>query len=471
MVITASKLDAAFNPKTIAIVGAKKSANYSWLRNMDTFKGRVYSVQVDPDEIPGIEELGIPNYKTISEIPDEIDFVVIAVPRNVVPIVLSDALNKGVKNIHVFSSGFAESGETEAIELQTKIANMAYDADVVLVGPNCMGIFNPSVGMRFNQGQKINEPGNVTFLSQSGGHAGTLVEAAQANGIGINKTISFGNAAVLDSPDLLEYFAQDQLTEIITMYVEGPRDPRRFFEVLKDVSKIKPVVLWKGGQTEDGKRASASHTGSLTGSSEVWDTVIRQSGAIRADSLTEAIDITKAFVYLAPTTNRNIGIIGGTGGQSVSMADAFAKNNMPVPRLSHDSLASLAGFFQLVGAAYYNPIDIGGLNRPMLSTIVETLFGDPQIGSVGIQMGSGLLQGDREDGLGQIELYESVRDKSGKPAFVIYQAANPYEEGDALNELDIILRQKGFPSFPDPDRAAKAINKMVSYHSFKSQAV
>lgn len=464
MPITKEQLDATFSPRTVAVVGAKKSSNYNWLHNMDTFKGKVYSVQVDPNEIPGIEELGIPNYKSVSEIPDEIDYVVIAVPRRVVPTVFRDAVSKGVKTIHTFSSGMAESGEDEGIEIQKAITQMALDADIVLVGPNCMGIFNPSVGMRFNVAQKVIEPGSVTFISQSGGHAGTLTETAQANGIAVNKTVSFGNAAILDSPDLLEYFANDDATRVITMYVEGPRDGRRFLNVLKETTKRKPVVLWKGGQTDEGKRASSSHTGALTGSAQVWDTVARQAGAIRADSLEEAIDITKALLYLPPTTHEGVGVIGGTGGQSVSMTDAFAKQGLAVPLLSPPSLERLSSFFQLVGAAYYNPIDIGGLNRPMLETIIDTLFTDPLIGTVAVQMGAGALQGDRESALEQLELYEAARDRTGKPALVIFQTPNPYQDGDALDDLDKLLQAKGFPTFLNPDRAANAVRKVVNYH-------
>ena len=465
MTVDKKKLDAAFNPRTVAVVGAKQVSNYNWLRNMDDFQGKVYSVQIDPSEIPGIEALGIPNYHHITEVPEEVDYAVIAVPRRVVPIILQECIQKGVKTVHVFASSFAETGLQEGIEAQERITQMAREADILLIGPNCMGVFNPAVGMKFGFEQKVGPAGPVTFIAQSGGHAGSLTQAAQANGIGINKTISFGNAAILDSPDLLEYFAADEGTKVIAMYVEGPRDGRRFFMALQEATKRKPVIVWKGGQTEDGMRAVSSHTGALAGSAAIWDAMVRQAGAVRADSLEETIDVTKALLYLPPTSGTGVGIIGGTGGQSVSMTDAFAKQGLRVPRLSPESLDRLAGFFQLVGASYFNPIDIGGLNRHMLETIVDILFGDPLLDAVVVQLGATLLQGNnREEGLAQLDLYRQARDKTGKPVLAILNAPNAYRDGPALDDLDKTLQGMSIPSFPNPDRAAQVLRKVVDYY-------
>ena len=149
MVVTKEQMDAAMNPKTVAVVGAKKDADYSWLKNMTDFKGKVYSVQLDPNEIPGIEELGFDNYTSLMEIPEPIDYVVVAVPRRVAPRVLTDAIAKGVNTVHFFTSGFGESKEEEGIQLQEQIHQMATEAGILVIGPNCMGVFNPHVGMRF----------------------------------------------------------------------------------------------------------------------------------------------------------------------------------------------------------------------------------------------------------------------------------------------------------------------------------
>ncbi|SVD84178.1 uncharacterized protein METZ01_LOCUS437032, partial [marine metagenome] len=148
MAVRKEQLDAALSPNVVAVVGARKADDYSWLRNMSDFKGKLYSVQVAPDDIAGIEEMGISNYTSLLDIPEAVDYVVVAVPRRFAPNILKDAITKGVKTVHMYTSGFAESGE-EGVQLQQEIHKMAEEAGVLIIGPNCMGVFNPTVGMRF----------------------------------------------------------------------------------------------------------------------------------------------------------------------------------------------------------------------------------------------------------------------------------------------------------------------------------
>ena len=229
MPVLKEQLDAAFSPKVVAVVGARKFDNYVWLRNMSDFKGTLYSVQINPDDIVGIEEMGIPNFKSLVEIPEPVDYVVVAVPRRAVPFVLKDAVEKGVKTMHMFTSGFAESGHEEAIQMQQQIAETAREAGILVIGPNCMGVFNPHVGMRFGEGQNVDYIGGASVISQSGAHASAMTQGLQASGVGVNVTVSFGNAILLDSPDLLRYFADDPATNVICAYIEGPKDGQSFF--------------------------------------------------------------------------------------------------------------------------------------------------------------------------------------------------------------------------------------------------
>ena len=388
MPVLKEQLDAAFSPKVVAVVGARKFDNYVWLRNMSDFKGTLYSVQINADDIVGIEEMGIPNYKSLVEIPEPVDYVVVAVPRRAVPFVLKDAVEKGVKTIHMFTSGFAESGNEEAVQMQQQIAETAREAGVLVIGPNCMGVFNPHVGMRFGEGQQVDYIGGASVVSQSGAHASAMTQGLQASGVGVNMTISFGNAILLDSPDLLQYFADDPATNVICAYIEGPKDGQRFFRALRDVAPRKPVVLWKGGQTDAGSRSAASHTGSLAGSIEIWNAGARQAGAIRADSLHEVIDVAKMLTYLGPVTGDRVGIIGGSGGQSVSMSDEFSWAGLRVPTLSDPTLERMAEFFQLVGASYFNPVDIGGINRSNLESDIGPPDERPKRGRCGNDAGS-----------------------------------------------------------------------------------
>ena len=164
-------LDRAFNPRTVAVVGDKRAMGYLWLRSMSTFQGKVYSVQIDPNEIPGIEELGVPNYSSLLEIPDEIDYVVCAVPRQISPRVVADCIEKGVGAVTLFTSGFAETETEEGIQLQKQVGEMARSAPgggLLLIGPNCMGIYNRRLGLRHSWDQPAGDAGNVGFISCCG---------------------------------------------------------------------------------------------------------------------------------------------------------------------------------------------------------------------------------------------------------------------------------------------------------------
>jgi acyl-CoA synthetase (NDP forming) len=466
------QLDKAFSPKVVAVIGARRADDYIWLRNMSDFKGKLYSVQVADSDIEGIEELGIENYKSIGEIPEAVDYAVFAVPRRFAASVLRDAVEKNIPTVHMFTSGYAESGEEQAIKDQDEIRDIATQGGTLIIGPNCMGVFNPEVGMRFGAGQDINNIGNVSVISQSGAHASSMTAAMQGNGIGINRTISFGNGIVLDSPDLLSYFSNDPKTKLICGYIEGPKNGKRFFEELRKVTPHKPVVLWKGGQTDAGVRSVASHTGSLAGSVEVWNAMVNQAGAIRADSLEEALDATKALLYLTPTTGQNIGIIGGSGGQSVSMSDDFSRAGLNVPRLTESTLTSMGEFFQLVGASYFNPLDVGGMNRGNIENIINLLGNDPNIDILALMVGAqSIRRRSIDDTLEQLELYAKTRDATGKPLLGIFWTPTPYKDSAVILELDEAMQNLGIPTFPNPERAAKAVSKVVQYYRFRQSLV
>ncbi|MDP6453687.1 MAG: CoA-binding protein [SAR202 cluster bacterium] len=466
MRVATERLDRALNPRTVAVVGDKAASDYMWLRSMSEFQGDVYSVQIDPNDVPGIEAMGIPNYSSLMEIPKDIDYVVVAVPRNVAPIVLRDAIQKNVAGVGMFTSGFAETGNPDAVALQETITEMARDSGLALLGPNCMGLYNPAVGVRFSRDLPTGQGGPVTFVSQSGGHAVSFSAAAHANGIGINKVVSFGNGVVLENADYLEYFAQDDDTKFIAMYVEGVKDGRRFFELLRETTPKKPVIIWKGGQTDEGQRATSSHTGALAESMDTWDVLIRQCGAIRVDSMTELTDVLKALIALPTFTGDGVGLTGGTGGQSVSMTDAFAKSGLRVPMFSQKSLDKLGEFFQVIGASYLNPVDIGGMNRDMTEDIVDILGSDPNIDIIAMQMNPSGLARNPDQGEAQIASLVSARDKTQKPVITILFSSDPYGEGQALKALDLRLQEAGIPSYPTYERAALTLNKLVGHHRF-----
>ena len=468
MTVDRKRLDRMFNPKTVVVVGAKKATNYSWLRNMATVKGNLYSVQLDEDEIPGIEEVGVTNFKSMADVPEPIDYVLVAVPRNVTPIILKDAIAANVGGVAMFSSGFAETDD-EGRGLQDKLREMAVEAAMPLVGPNCMGIFNPAAGVRQNDDQYHGEAGPVGFIGQSGTH--TIYTSTTLNavhGIKLAKSVSFGNAAVLEAADYLEYFVEDPGIEMIGMYIEGVKDGPRFFKVLRQVAAKKPVLIWKGGQTEQGARAATSHTASLAASQGVWDAMIKQAGAIRVDSLDEMVDTTAALVRLGELQGGNGALMCMTGGESVVITDAFAKQGLNVPRYTQKSYDQLATFFNVIGGSYQNPLDVSwNFGSPdLVQRLLQIMNDDKNIDFVGLEMFvSTMARGsDEKAEVFHNTIAEHLKAHGAKPFFTLVTATSAEREAVELRQR---LTSKGILAFPSFQRAAIAFKKALDYWQAK----
>ncbi|MDY7031105.1 MAG: CoA-binding protein, partial [Thermodesulfobacteriota bacterium] len=373
------RLGRAFNPKSVVVIGDKMlNNNYSFLRAMSDFKGEVYSVNIDPQEFPGIEALGVKNYLNLADVPDPIDYAIVAVPREVTPMILKECIAKNIGGATFFTSGFAETRTEKGIELANTITKMAKEAEFNLIGPNCMGLFNPKIGLRNTPDQYTGNGGSVGFISQSGGHAINFSILGYNSGIRISKLVSYGNAYVLDSTDYCEYLLNDEETKIIGMYVEGVKDGRRFFNVIKGASSKKPVLIWKGGQTVEGSRATASHSGSMAESNLMWETLIKQCGAIKIDSLEELVDTVMMLLYTYPVKKNRVGLVSLSGGQCVNMTDAFSKKGLSASLLTEKSYKELSEIFALVGASYKNPIDLGG-NLSLAESTRRALLGRDDI--------------------------------------------------------------------------------------------
>ena len=468
MRVERERLDRTINPRTVAVVGDAKIRNYRWLKSMETFQGTVYSVQVDPNEIPEIEAMGVPNYTSLLDIPEEIDFVLVAVPRNVAPFILRQCVEKDVAGAAFFTSGFAETASEDGLALQETLTELARDSGLALIGPNCMGLYNPGVGVRFGPNQPSGFEGRISFAAQSGAHTGDLIEAAYDSGVLLGKAVSFGNGIVLENADYLEYFAGDPSTDVLAMYVEGLQDGQRFFRTLRETTPHKPVVLWKGGRTEDGGRATRSHTASLAGSAEVWDAACRQAGAIQARTLVELVDILKVLTIVPPFTGDGVGIAGGSGGQSVAMADAFATAGMRVPTLTDESYAQLEEWFSLVGASFRNPIDMGS-NRTELEQIFGILDKDEHIDVVVMQIRPRPQDDpDRELLEELVEALARANERSSKPHIALLHSPKPLTHAEAMREISARLAEQGIASFETYDRAARALAAVRAWHASRA---
>ncbi len=467
MVIDQSRLHRALNPRTLAVVG-DKGPQYQWLTNQKDFPGDLYSVQLDPKEIPGIEAKGIPNFLSLREIPGEVDLVICAVPRRVTPLVVADAIAKGVGGISMFTSGFAETKEPEGIELQAKLVELCQGAGMPLVGPNCMGVYNRHLAVKFGGGLEHGSGGDVSVIAQSGTHGIGMTNGAQATGAKVRRTISIGNSIILNESDYLEYLVNDPETPAIAMYLEGTKDGRRFFETLRWAASQKPVIVWKGGRGTAGARAVNSHTGSLASVQAVWDAMLRQTGAIATSSIEETVDAIAALVHTDQPIGRNIALIAMTGGQSVAITDQFERYGFNVPELGDASYQRLAEFFTTIGGSYRNPFDAASTIRSEaenLQKILEILADESIIdGGVALEFRSrGYEEGDLE---AILDLLDAYRTKTGQPVILLMPVHGVMtgDVGEAGRVRDQVA-ERGFAVYPSFARGAQALGRVVDFHA------
>ncbi|MCS7275732.1 MAG: CoA-binding protein [Dehalococcoidia bacterium] len=470
-----ARLDRAFNPRAVAVVGDKRANGFLWLTSMRTFQGPLYSVQIDPQEAAAITAMGIPNYSSLREVPGPVDYVVCAVPRQVAPRIVADCAETGVTAVALFTSGFAETEQEEGIRLQWEIGEIARRAGLLLIGPNCMGIYNPRLGVRHSAEQEVYGDGRVAFISQSGTHCINFSLVGYLHGVRCSKTVSVGNCEVLDIADYLDYFLHDPETEVIAMYVEGPRDGRRFFQVLKEAARRKPVVVWKGGVTDPGARAVYSHTASLATAPQVWRAAMRQAGAIEAETLEETIDVVKALLYTRPVTGRRMGLIAMTGGQSVVITDAFAREGLEVPLLTPSSYQRLASFFNVIGGSYRNPLDAGGTVAMGFAVdnvrrLLEVLDADENVDAIAFEVGTGfLVRRIRHDPSLLDSLAEALAAFKESSPKALVTVVHPGHAEEVSAQIRARFLERGLPVFATFGQAARALRRAIDYWRFRQE--
>jgi acyl-CoA synthetase (NDP forming) len=458
-----SKLDRAFTPKCLVVVGG--NPHWLWLRDQKNFKGKLYSVQVNPETIKDIEAAGLTNFTSVRDVPEPIDLVIMSAPRKAAVEVLKDCIAADAAAAHYFTAGFSETGTEEGIEIERQLKEIADAANFHLIGPNCMGIYNPKISLGQIVWDNSGPFSPVGIISQSGTHTTTLGQRAHLQGISISKAVSFGNGIVLDSPDYLEYFAYDSEIEVIGMYLEGVKDGRKFMKVLKEVAAKKPVVIWKGGRSEEGERAISSHTGSLAVSNNIWDAAVRQCGAISVSTMEELVDTIKALLYFPPVRGKRVGIAGGSGGQSVAIADGFASAGLYSPTLTDESYRELSTFLTLIGGAYRNPIDTGSQPRNKIPQIMDVLDRDENIDNLVLLTGArwGMTETPKID----IETMAEIKQKSSKPVMAIVTYSTPEEMQGSMDAM-MLFQEKGVPAFPSIERGAKALRNALDYYRFRA---
>jgi acyl-CoA synthetase (NDP forming) len=469
MVKINGSLEHIFNPRSIAIVGVSdEPLNFASTVYVATllrfqFAGPIYPVGPEGDEVSGLKI-----YRRIVDIPGPVDLVIIAIPASAIPQVMMECIAKEARAVHIFSSGFSESGKEEGISLEREIVALARRGGISIIGPNCMGLYNPSASLSFGYNFPM-DGGPVAYLSQSGGNAFHLVRAAAARGLRFSKVASYGNAADIDESDLLDYFAADSQTGVIAAYIEGVKDGRRFISVLKEAARAKPTIVFKGGTTEVGRRAVASHTGALAGSDGIWEGLLRQAGAVRADSIEELVDLLITFLLMPLPTGRRVALVGVGGGASVHGADQCARAGLLVPPLSQEIVRRLGKIFGGPGISLENPVDTNVLDvsPEQFGDVLKTVAVSPEIdfiiAHVGVDLGP--FTWHRVEVLERkVETIVRAAGSFQKPVAMVLHTATSGRSIQAVAEVQQRYSSSGLPIYNSIGAAARAIGKFLDHH-------
>ncbi len=468
-------LDKIFNPRSVAVVGASPDPNkagYHFFKGLVDlqFDGAVYPINLDGGDV-----LGFKGYRSLRDVSASIDYVIVAIPAYKVPKIIEDCVAKGVKTVHVFTSGFSETGKADRIELEAQIAETAMAGHVRVIGPNCMGIYHPKIGLSNFGIFRSKERGSVGFVSQSGGNTGDFGRMGLVRGLRFSKLVSYGNASDLDSTDFMEYFAWDPETKIICAYIEGVKDGRRFAKVLKEAAMAKPVIILKGGLTKAGTRAVSSHTGVLAGSDAIWTALFHQTGAIQVESLREMIDLALAFSYMSRPKGRRVGIVGIGGGASVAVADFCEKAGLIVPRFMEETIAGLEKITPVAGTSVKNPVDSPVGRRVAVPEYEETLrlvASDPQIDLLIVHLTIDWRIQTPEDRKNLHDLTEVlIKNKKslGKPVAVVLRSCQSLHSWQVFLEEENRCSEGGIPVYLTLEDAANAVSKLIQYYEFREK--
>ena len=451
--------------RSLAVVGASptpgKFGNFFTRSQLSIgFDGDLYLVNPNEREI-----MGLPVYPDLRSLPAPPDLVYVTIPAVRSIDVLRECAEVGAKGVVMIAAGFRESGPA-GVALEDEAVSIARHGGFRIIGPNCFGIYNPATGLTMLPGHDFTRtPGDVGFISQSGGFGVHLVRQAQSLGIGCSAAVSFGNAADVDESDLIEYFALDDDTRIVVGYLEGVRRGDALESSLRLAASRKDVVLWKVGRSSASRRAVMSHTGSLAGSSEIWDGIMRQCCVIQAQGVDQVLDTVLALGHLGRRPGKRLLIAGGGGGLGTYGADVAESLGLQVPEIPAGSMAGLRKALARAGAVPGNPLDFGAPLIPLgeFREAMEAAAGsdgfDVMLFDVAANFAFDLAG---EEGLKMaMEILVAAKERySRKIAVVMYTRSF---DPDDLSKVAIVerlrrfLHEKGIPVFPSAERALKAI--------------
>jgi acetyltransferase len=451
---TRSALESFFTPASVAVIGATEregSVGRTILENLvrSSYRGRAFAVNPKHSEL-----LGIKCYSSVAALPEPIDLAVIVTPAATVPGVVRECVNTGTRSAIVISAGFKERG-AEGVELERLIKTELRRGSMRLVGPNCLGMMNPSIGLNATFAHDLARSGNVAFLSQSGALLTAVLDWSLREQVGFSAIVSTGSMLDVDWGDLISFFGEDQQTKSILLYIESVADARSFLSAAREVALSKPIIVIKAGLTEAASKAASSHTGAMTGSDDVFDAALRRCGVLRVQSIADLFYMAEVLSKQPRPRGPRLTIVTNAGGPGVLATDALIPNGGELTPLSQESLNALNGFLPSHWS-HANPIDILGDADPELyEKAVKIAIADP--------LSDGLLVVLAPQGMTNpaevARRLSPYAQGQGKPVLASWMGGQTVAEGEA------ILNAAGIPTFAYPDIAARAFDYMWSYSS------
>jgi len=461
-------LQPIFHPRSIAIIGASSQVEKWGYRMVSRpaqtgYRGDIYPVNPNSKEIAGLK-----TYPTIADLPFGIDLAVITLPAAMVPNALRECLARGMRGAIVISAGFAEAGE-EGKKLQGEIREIARQARIPLVGPNCMGIWSAPVSLNLAF-EEAPLRGSISFISQSGTLGNYLMLLARAKGYSFRAFVSSGNQAVLEATDFLEYFGQDEGTKAIILYLEGLQDASRFAKVVRNIVPQKPILIYKAGRFDVGVRAALSHTASMAGNDRIFDSFCQQVGLIRCYDPLHTFDMAVALTTQPLPKGKRVAIISGGGGYCVTMAEAACAWGLEVPTLDYATAQKIKEILHPFAPFPLNPVDAASDVRPMTyARVIDILMGLDYIDGV-FMMIPFMFEFQLRSAAAIRELVDATEIICGLPAKygkpILGNMIPRVSVGPALD----LFQKAGIPFFATQDESARAMSGLVRYAQIISLA-
>ncbi len=472
------QLDCLFDPRSVAVIGASNDMikwGFNILNILLTKGGRdIYAINKSGADVQGLKA-----YHSIGDVPGPVDVAVITVPFRDIPAAMEECVSKRVKAAVIISGGLAETGG-EGARIEREVLEIARRGGIRFVGPNCMGHFNAFSNLFTVPYLPPVRKGPLSLISQSGNTSQSIVYLAYEMGLGFSKYVSSGNEADLHFEDYLEYLARDNKTKIILGYVEGLREGRRFFELAKEITRKKPIVIMKAGRTEAGARAAQSHTASLAGSDLISEAAFKQCGVIRVEEVSELVDVTLALLGQPLPRGRRVGVLSTGGGGAVMAADALMRQGLELPELSPATMDKLDSIFSRRWS-HGNPVDNGGdpFDYASLWAMMEDENTDAILisGAAGVSrnmagwvsvpafMGDAVdqwIEASEASELADVKKLQELMKTYQKPAVFCNLAIPTQKRGELYKKLE----QSYDIPFPTPERAAKALAHLVEYSEY-----